>query len=154
MFTGFLHIHSILRYLLLFLLVIAIVKAINGWRFKKIYTPNDRKLALFTVIVAHLQLIVGLVLYFISPTVKNALSNMGGAMKDTVLRFWAVEHLFMMILAITLITIGNVRAKKASSDEMKHKQIAIFFLIAIAIIFIAIPWPWKEEFGRGWFPGT
>lgn len=153
MLTGFLHIHSLLRYLLLLLLVITIVKAFNGWGLKKTYTPSDRKLALFTVITAHLQLLAGLVLYFISPAVKTALSNIGGAMKDTVLRFWMVEHLLMMLLAIALITIGSVRARKASNDEMKHKQIAVFFLIAFAVIFIAVPWPWKEEFGKGWFPG-
>jgi hypothetical protein len=150
-FTGLLHIHSLLRYILLLLLVISIVKAFNGWGLKKLYTPADRKLALLTVITAHLQLVVGIVLYFISPTVKTALSNMSEAMQNTILRFWAVEHFFMMLVAITLITIGSIRAKKVAPDEMRHKQIAIFFLIALAVIFIAIPWPWKEEIGRGWY---
>lgn len=151
MLTGLLHAHSLLRYVLLLLLVISIVKAFNGWGLKKTYTPGDRKLAVFTVITAHLQLVIGLALYFISPTVKAALSNMGGAMKDTLLRFWAVEHFSIMLIAIILITIGSVRAKKATNDERRHKQIAIFFLIALALIFIAIPWPWKEEIGRGWY---
>lgn len=153
MLIGLLHVHSLLRYVLLLLLLISIIKAFNGWGLKKTYTSGDRKLALFTVISAHLQLVLGLVLYFISPTVKNALADMSKAMSDTVQRFWAVEHISMMILAIILITAGSVRAKKALTDEGKHKQIAIFFLIALAIIFIAIPWPWKVELGRGWMPG-
>jgi cation transport ATPase len=135
------------------LLLISIIKAFNGWGLKKTYTGGDRKLALFTVISAHLQLVIGLVLYFISPAVKNALADMGKAMSDTAQRFWAVEHISMMLLAIILITVGSVRAKKQATDEAKHKQIAVFFLIALAIIFIAIPWPWKTELGRGWMPG-
>ena len=152
MLTGLLHVHSLLRYVLLVLLLISIVKAYGGWGGKKSYSPGDRKLALFTVISAHLQLVIGLVLYFISPNVKVALANMSEAMKNPELRFWAVEHIAMMLIAIILITIGSVRAKKAATDEGKHKQISIFFLLALLVIFIAIPWPWKE-IARGWMPG-
>ena len=152
MLTGLLHVHSLLRYVLLILLLISIVKAYSGWGGKKSYSPGDRKLALFTVISAHLQLVIGLVLYFISPNVKVALANMSEAMKNPELRFWAVEHIAMMLIAIILITIGSARAKRAATDEGKHKQIAIFFLLALLVIFIAIPWPWKE-IARGWMPG-
>lgn len=75
---------------------------------------------------------------------------MGEAMKNPELRFWSVEHISMMLIAIILITIGSVRAKRVLTDEAKHKQVAVFFLIALAIIFIAIPWPWKE-IARGWY---
>ena len=151
MLTGLLHVHSLLRYVLLILMLISIVKAFNGWGLKKAYSPGDRKLALFTVISAHLQLVLGLVIYFISPTVKIGLANMSEAMKDAALRFWTVEHISMMLIAIILITIGSARAKRATTDEGKHKQIAVFFLIALLVIFIAIPWPWKEVW-RGWMP--
>ena len=152
MLTGLLHVHSLLRYVLLILLLISIVKSYGGWGGKKLYSPGDRKLALFTVISAHLQLVIGLVLYFISPNVKVALANMSEAMKNPELRFWAVEHIAMMLIAIILITIRSARAKRAATDEGKHKQIAIFFLLALLVIFIAIPWPWKE-IARGWMPG-
>ena len=152
MLTGLLHVHSLLRYVLLILLLISIVKAYSGWGGKKSYSPGDRKLALFTVISAHLQLVIGLILYFISPNVKVALANMSEAMKNPELRFWAVEHIAMMLIAIILITIGSARAKRAATDEGKHKQIALFFLLALLVIFIAIPWPWKE-IARGWMPG-
>src|SRR5262245_33225044 len=116
MLTGFLHIHSLLRYVLLILLVVTIAKTLMGWMGKKAYTGGDRKLTLFTMVSAHLQLVVGLVLYFISPTVKVGLADMGAAMKDPGLRFWSVEHIGMMLVAIVLITLGNSLSKKGKTD--------------------------------------
>lgn len=153
MFTGLLHLHSTLRYILLILLILSILKSLSGWMGKKVYSSGDRKLSLFTMIAAHLQLIVGIILYFISPIVKAGLANMGEAMKDTMLRYWVVEHISLMIIAIILITLGNSLAKRATDDTGKHKRIAIFFLIALAVIFIAIPWPWSAV-ARGWMPGS
>lgn len=153
MLTGLLHTHSLLRYILLALLLIAIVKSISGWMGKKAYTPVDRKLTLFTMVSAHLQLVVGLILYFVSPAVNVGLSNMGAAMKDSTLRFWSVEHIAMMLIAIVLITLGNILSKKAGSDEAKHKRVFIFFLLALIVIFLAIPWPWSAV-ARGWMPGV
>lgn len=152
MLTGLLHTHSLLRYILLIFIVLAIVKAFTGWLGKKPYLPGDKKVALFTLISAHLQLVLGLVLYFVSPTVKIGLSDMGSAMKDPGLRFWSVEHIGMMLIAIILITVGYSTAKRVLTDEAKHKKIAIFFLLALIVIFIAIPWPWSA-ISRGWMPG-
>lgn len=152
MLNGLLHTHSLLRYIFLLFILIAIFKSLSGWFGKKQYLPGDKKVALFTLICAHLQLVVGLILYFVSPTVKLGLEDMGAAMKDPGLRFWAVEHITMMIIGIALITIGYSSAKRGATDEIKHKRIATFFLIALAIIFAAIPWPWKE-ISRPFFPG-
>lgn len=152
MLTGLLHTHSLLRYILLIFILISIVKSLNGWLSGKNFTAGDRKLALFTVISAHLQLVIGFALYFISPSVKAGLADMGDAMKDASLRFWSVEHIGMMLIAIILITIGNARSKRAGTDSGKHKNIALFFLIALIIIFLAIPWPWST-IARGWVPG-
>ena len=152
MLTGLLHTHSLLRYILLIFILLSIFKAFSGWFGKKPYLPGDKKVALFTLISAHLQLVVGLILYFISPTVKMGLADMGSAMKDPGLRFWAVEHISMMLIAIILITVGYSSAKRAATDEAKHKKIAIFFLLALIIIFFAIPWPWSA-ISRGWMPG-
>lgn len=151
MLTGLLHTHSLLRYILLALILISIFKSFSGWFGKKQYLPGDKKVALFTLISAHLQLILGLILYFMSPAVQTGLSDMGSAMKDPALRFWAVEHISMMIIAIVLITVGYSSAKRAASDEAKHKKTAIFFLLALIVIFIAIPWPWSA-ISRGWMP--
>jgi hypothetical protein len=152
MLTGLLHIHSLLRYILLIFILISIIKSFSGWFGKKQYLPGDKKVALFTLISAHLQLVIGLILYFISPSVKVGLANMGEAMKDPGLRFWAVEHISLMIIAIVLITLGYSLAKRGKDDEAKHKRIAIFFLLAIIVIFLAIPWPWSAV-ARGWMPG-
>ena len=152
MLTGLLHTHSLLRYILLIFILLSIFKAFNGWLGKKPYLPGDKKVALFTLISAHLQLVVGLILYFVSPTVKIGLADMGAAMKDPGLRFWSVEHISMMLIAIILITVGYSTAKRGKDDEAKHKKIAIFFLLALIIIFMAIPWPWSA-ISRGWMPG-
>lgn len=151
MLTGLLHTHSLLRYIILALILVSIFKSFSGWFWKKPYLPGDKKVALFTLISAHLQLVVGLILYLISPTVKYALSD-PGTMTDPGLRFWAVEHISMMIIAIALITVGYATAKRGATDEAKHKKIAIFYLIALIVIFIAIPWPWSAV-SRGWIPG-
>ena len=152
MLTGLLHIHSLLRYILLIFILIAIVKSFSGWLGKKQYLPGDKKVALFTLISAHLQLVVGLILYFVSPSVKVGLANMSAGMKDSQLRFWTVEHIGMMLIAIVMITFGYSLAKRGKDDKAKHKRIAIFFLLALIIIFLAIPWPWSAV-ARGWMPG-
>lgn len=152
MLTGILHIHSLLRYVLLILLLVSIVKSFSGWLGKKQYLSGDKKVALFTLISAHLQLVIGLILYFISPNVKVGLADMGAAMKDPALRFWAVEHISMMLIAIILITLGYSLAKRGKNDTAKHKRVAIFFLLALIVILLAIPWPWSAV-ARGWMPG-
>lgn len=151
MYPALLLIHSILRYVLLVLMLLALARALPGWMKKQTYTTTDRKLALFTVISAHTQLLIGLALYFISPIVKTGLANMGSAMKDRILRFYTVEHISMMIIAIALITIGSVAAKRAQEETKKHKRVFILFLLALLVIFASIPWPFMAAGeGRGW----
>ena len=153
MYTGLLHIHSLLRYIILVLILVAVYKAFSGWIGKKPFTEGTRKINLFTLIAAHIQLLVGLGVYFMSTEVKAAFANMGEAMKNPELRFWSVEHIAMMIVSIAVITIGYLLSKKGKTDEVKHKRIAIFFLLALLIIFYAIPWPWSAV-ARGWMPGA
>lgn len=150
MYTGLLHLHSALRYLVLVMLILAVIKAFAGWLNKKEYTSTDNKLALFTLIATHTQFLVGLVLYFISPIVQRALSDMGAAMKEPMLRFWAVEHIAMMLVAVVMITIGRSSSKKAIDAVKKHQRVALFFLIALILILVAIPWPFSRV-PRPWF---
>ncbi len=145
--TALLHTHSLLRYILLLLLLISIFKSFSGWFGKKTFTDGTRKLALFTLISAHLQLVIGLALYFM-----NGWQNVLGDMENRVNRFFSLEHSLMMLIAIALITVGYSSSKKATTDEAKYKRIALFFLIALIVIFVMIPWPWKD-LGRGWMPG-
>lgn len=153
MHTGLLHTHSLLRWIMLILLIITIIRAYGGWKGNRPYQANDRKLALFTFIFAHLQLLIGFMLYFLSDIVQSALADMGSAMKDKVLRFWAVEHILTMVIAILLITIGYSMAKRAANDVQRYKSIFIYYLAGLILILISIPWPFLKVIGkgRGWF---
>ncbi|MFM7901981.1 MAG: hypothetical protein ACKPAD_08335 [Bacteroidota bacterium] len=108
-------------------------------------------MSLFTLISAHLQLVLGFVMYFMNDTISMALGNMAATMKDGVLRFLAVEHVLTMVIGIALITIGHIKAKKASTDHSKFTAILVFYLIALVLIVSRIPWPFMEAGeGRGW----
>lgn len=110
--------------------------AVVGLFSKKPYTETNRKVNLFTLISAHIQLLVGIALYFVSPLVKYA--DMGNAMKDSMTRYWTVEHLVMMLFAIILITVGYSRSKKALDALNKHRAIAIYYGLAILVILAAV----------------
>jgi len=128
--------HSGFRYIVFILLVLALVQALIGLFGKKPYTNGNRKINLFALISAHTQLLIGLILYFVSPLVQ--LNNMGAAMKDTVVRYWTVEHGVMMIFAIVLITVGHSKSKKALDGINKHRAIAMYYGLAILVILVAI----------------
>lgn len=146
MYNGLLHAHSGLRWIVLVLLVWALFKAISGWMGKNEYQKSDRLSALLALIFTHIQLLIGLVLYFISPKV----SFESGVMESQLLRFYTVEHMSMMIIAIALITIGFSTAKRMSDAVAKHKRIAITYGIGLLIIMASIPWPFRG-LGAGWF---
>lgn len=150
MYTGLLHLHNLLRYVVVILLIIAVVKSFIGWFAKKEYTAFDNKMSLFLLISAHLQLVIGLVLYLISPVVEVALSNFGETMRDTTMRYWAVEHIASMIVGIAIITLGRIMAKKGKNDGAKFRRQAVYFVLAMVLIFSAIPWPWSAV-ARPWF---
>jgi len=151
MYNILLRSHSGLRWIVLALLLTAIFRAFTNKSSGK-FTALDDKLSLFSLIFCHIQLLIGLVLYFISPFVKAAMeAGMGAAMKETVLRFWLVEHIFGMVIGIALITIGRIGAKKATTDKEKFKKIAVYFTIGLIFILATIPWPFREALGKGWF---
>ena len=136
--------HSGWRYLVFVLLIIAVVQALSGWFGKKAYTEGNRKLNVFTLISAHIQLVLGLILYFLSPLTK-------GPMGDSLYRYWKVEHVSMMIIAIILITVGNAKSKKVDAAVSKHKTIAIFFGIALVLVVAAIFMMTKADASKTFF---
>lgn len=150
MYTGLLHLHSTLRYVVLILLVVAVIKALINWQGKKDFRPGDKKIYLFTLIATHIQLLVGLVLYFVSPIVDQVYADFGAAMKNAMLRFWGIEHFVVMLIAIILITIGYSSSKRVAVAVAKHKRVAIFYLIGLVLILISIPWPFSNV-ARPWF---
>ena len=118
--------HSGWRYLVLILLVLAIIQALSGWLGKKPYTEGNRKLNLFTLIFVHTQILIGLLLYFMSPLVKAGIT------------YWKMEHIGMMIFAAILVTIGNARSKKGDDPAARHRAVALYFTLALVIIVAAI----------------
>jgi len=136
MYKTLLAAHSGFRYVVLLLIAIALFQAIVALFGKKSYTELNRKINLFTMISAHIQLLLGLVLYFFSPFVKY--NDMGNAMKDTMTRYWTVEHLAMMIFAIILITVGHARSKRAKDAINKHRAIALYYGLAVLVILLAV----------------
>lgn len=144
------HLHSGLRWIALALLLITIVKAFSGMSGNKNFTAGDKKLALFTLISIHLQLVFGLILYIMLITAEGF--DFGASMKDPLLRFFSVEHITGMIVAIALITVGYSKSKKADSAKKKFKSLAVFFTIGLIIILAMIPWPFMAKFaGMKWF---
>ncbi|HTD42261.1 MAG TPA: hypothetical protein VK671_16640 [Mucilaginibacter sp.] len=130
LYSFLLHLHSGLRYIVLLLVLPAIIRAWADWLGHKAYSEGNRKLNLFAMISVHTQLLIGLVLYFVSPFVKFGADTM----KDATTRYWTVEHLTGMIIAIALITIGHARSKHGATSDAKHKSIAIFYTLALIII--------------------
>ena len=134
MYSLLLDIHSFLRYIVLLLLVVVILKSLAGWLGNKPFQKVDEKLALFLLISAHIQLLLGLSLYFSSPLVEFSKLTM----KVKMLRYWAVEHVSMMLIAIILITIAKSSLKRLTTDQSKFKRLFIFNGLALAIIIAAI----------------
>lgn len=147
MYTGINHLHSSFRYLVLLVLVISVIISMVGYFQKKPFEKTHKMFALMTLILAHLQLLIGIVMFFISPIVDAALGDMGTAMKEPALRFYTVEHTSAMLFSIILITIGYSRSKKSYSDTAKHGYLAAFYGIALVLIFAMIPWPFLRDFG-------
>lgn len=128
--------HSGWAYLALLLLVFAVVNSFMGMSSKKEFTAKDRKIAMFGLIGTHIQLLVGLILYFLSPLGHALL----GEMKDADARLTSLEHPLINIIAIVLITIGWSKHKKAETGTAKFKSIAVFFGIGLLLILSRIPW--------------
>lgn len=142
---GFNHLHSLLRWILLILLVLSVSKVMLGAG--KRFFEKDRKMALVIMILAHVQLLLGLGLYFM-----RGFQDQMGDMGDAMARFRALEHPLGMIIAILLITIGYGKIKRADTDAAKFRALKIFYGLALLLILISIPWPFREGMaGYGWF---
>jgi len=133
-------IHSYWAYIVLIILIIAVVNAFVGFFKKKEFKSTDLRLGLFTLIVSHIQLLIGLAWYFMSPYFNQLTSNTSEVMKTKEIRLLALEHPVMMIIAITLITIGWSKHKKKTTSTAKFKTFAIFYGLALLLILSRIPW--------------
>ena len=134
-------IHSWWAYLVLLVLLITVVLSLVGLFSKKDYGATEFRLALFTLITSHIQLLIGIVLYFVSPYFQ-ALGEvgMGGVMKDSTLRLYLVEHPLIMIISVILITVGYSKHKKKLTSHPKFKTLSIFYSLALIFVLSRIPW--------------
>ena len=155
MFIGMLHLHSVLRWIVLIVALWAIIKMASGMSGKKPFTKSDKRPALFFQITMDLQMLIGLYLYFFGEWGMKSISRSGFAevMKSSIPRFFALEHFVGMLLAVILVHIGYGATKKATSDKKKFTTAFWCFLVALIVIFAFIPWPFRE-LGRGWMPST
>tara|TARA_B100000809_G_scaffold107339_2_gene105841 strand:- start:12657 stop:13082 length:426 start_codon:yes stop_codon:yes gene_type:complete len=133
--------HSYWAYLVLLILIVTLVNAIIGFTSKKEFKDKDLRLGLFTLILSHIQLLIGLGWYFMSPIYKTMkVIGMGPIMKNSQTRLLAVEHPVTMILAIVLITIGWSKHKKQENDTAKFKTFVVFYGVGFLLILSRIPW--------------
>lgn len=141
MYTFIKEAHSGWAYLVLLLLVVAVLNSLSGFSANRAFTAKDKKIALFALIASHIQLLLAMFLYFLSPyynTMKEI--GMGEVMKNSELRLYIIEHPLMNIIAIILITMGFSKHKNAATDKAKFKSIWLMYLIALVLILSRIPW--------------
>ena len=127
--------HSTLAFIAIGVLLLAVLNALYGLLNKKLFTAKDLRLSLFALIFCHTQLLIGLVLYFVSPNGMTLLGNM-----EKQARLTSLEHPLMNIIAIALITIGWSKHKKQESQNGKFKKIAVFYTLGLILILSRIPW--------------
>ncbi len=143
MYTGLLHLHNLLRWVILLLLLIAIFQSFSK-------SAGLRKTSLFLLIATHIQFLIGLYQWLVGgfgyKVIKE--NGFGEVMKNSVQRFWAVEHITGMLIAAILITIGRGKVKIGS-----YSAASWLYLVALILILAAVPWPFREDIGRPWFPG-
>ena len=138
--------HSLNRFVLLILLLVVIVKSLISWLNKSPFEKTDDKLSLFLFISTHTQLLLGLILYFVSPIVIFS----GASMKDSVARYWLVEHSTGMLIAIVLISMARIQSKKLADSSAKFKKLYTFNIAALVIILANIGMSHRGFFSLNW----
>ena len=139
MYTTFLALHAVMRWLVLLSLLSAIIVNAQGYLLKRSYTRIDHLSRVIAGAISHTQLLIGFTLYFVlSPITQNFLKN--GADGNYQILFFGIYHIAMMFLAVVIITIGGSVAKRADTDRTKFKSTVVYFTIALCLILLAIPW--------------
>lgn len=141
MYTGLLHAHNGLRWLVLLALLISVILAFSGWLGRREWKKRDSVSGLLLTIFMDLQFLIGIILYaFISPITEAAFNDFGAAMKNADLRFYAVEHILLMLIALVLVHVGRSKSKKDIAAWKRHRVASIFYTISLLLILAAIPW--------------
>jgi hypothetical protein len=151
MYKTLLFSHSLFRWIALGALLYSIFRAGKGYALKRNFTKTDNAFRHWTATIAHIQLVIGIVLYTQSPIIKYYWANLKEAHRPTDAVFFGLVHMVLMLTALILITIGSALAKRKQTDTEKFKTILLWFSISLVIIFIAIPWPFSPLANRPYF---
>lgn len=158
--------HSVNRWMVLAMLLIAVTRGVRGWRTRAAWSPADARVGSLTTAVVDLQMLLGLLLYVLfSPYTRAAFADVATAITDDTLRFWLAEHGPVMIVAVALVHVGSTRSARGMSPDTAsasgdpdvrswsgHRTATIWFGAATLVILAAIPWPFLE-YGRPLLPG-
>lgn len=142
MYETILKLHSWWAYLAILVLIIAVANAFLGMSSKKNFMDKDLRISLFALIASHIQLLLGILLFFVSSKGYQLIEQVGmkEIMKNGALRLTVIEHPLTNIIAIALITIGWSKHKKATTADGKFKKIVVFYLLGLLLLLLRIPW--------------
>ncbi len=148
MYSTLLSLHSLIRWLVVVFLVYTLYRAFVGYTRNKTFSKADNAFRHWTATVAHIQLMIGIILYTQSPIVKHFWTDTKTASQNLELTFYGLLHIVFMLTAIVAVTIGSALAKRRSTDKEKFKTLLVWFFIALILIFIAIPWTFSPLSAR------
>lgn len=135
MYQTIQQLHSWWAYLAILVLLVAVVNALMGNSSKRSFSDKDLRISLFALIFSHIQLLLGLAVYFVSPIGFEQL----GEMKNAAIRLTSLEHPLINIIAIVLITMGWSKHKKVEGT-LKFRKILVFYALGLILILSRIPW--------------
>lgn len=142
MYLLILALHSLLRWVVVAAGVVAVSRAIGALRTGRDWAPADEKAGRWFVGALDAQMLLGLALYlWLSPMTATAFQDFGAAMGNAVVRFWAVENILGMVVALALAHVGRARIRRAADAARRHRTAAVFFGIALIVVLATIPWP-------------
>ena len=151
MYSTLIFLHSLTRWLVVISLTYAIYRGYVGFKFRKIFTKTDNAVRHWTATIAHIQLIIGILVYTQSPGISYFWKHTREALRNWDVTFYSLVHALIMLAAIVLLTIGSAKAKRMQTDQEKFKTMLLWFFVAFILIFIAVPWPFSPLSNRPFF---
>lgn len=142
--------HNLTRWALILLGLIVIIRGLTGWLRGRRFNASDNRYGMFYTIGFDIQLLLGLILYFSKGWAGVLFADFGAAMRSAGTRFFAIEHLLLMLIALVVAHIGRSASRKASSDLSKHRRAALWYLASFILMLAAVPWPFLSH-GRPLF---
>jgi hypothetical protein len=138
-------VHGALRWVIVALLLLVVARAARGWRKAAPWSASDERAHRGLIAAIDLQFLLGLILYLVlSPLPRAALAYVGLAMKDPVLRFFGIEHVFGMVIGIGLVHVGRTRSKKVTDERRRHRVVLSFTVAGALAILVTLPWPGRK----------